>query len=54
MTVGDPAEPIVVGRLGRPHGLRGEFLVDVRTDVPERRFAIGNVLGCDAPRLPAR
>jgi 16S rRNA processing protein RimM len=49
--VGD-AEPVVVGRLGRPHGLRGEFLVDVRTDVPERRFAPGAVLGSDAPGFP--
>jgi 16S rRNA processing protein RimM len=43
---------IIVGRLGRPHGLRGEFLVDVRTDVPERRFAVGAVLGCTAPGVP--
>ena len=42
----------MVGRLGRPHGLRGEFLVDVRTDVPERRFAAGNVLGCTAEGFP--
>ena len=42
----------MVGRLGRPHGLRGEFLVDVRTDVPERRFAAGSVLGCTAPGFP--
>ncbi|MDQ1672367.1 MAG: rRNA processing protein RimM [Frankiaceae bacterium] len=46
------AEPIVVGRLGRPHGLRGEFLVHVRTDVPERRFAVGNVLLCSAEGFP--
>lgn len=46
------AEPIVVARLGRPHGLRGEFLVDVRTDVPERRFAEGNVLRCTAEGFP--
>jgi 16S rRNA processing protein RimM len=46
-------EPIVVGRLGRPHGLRGEFLVDVRTDVPERRFADGAVLGCSAEGVDA-
>jgi 16S rRNA processing protein RimM len=45
-------EAIVVGRLGRPHGLRGEFLVDVRTDVPERRFAVGAVLGSTAPGFP--
>jgi 16S rRNA processing protein RimM len=46
------AEPIVVGRLGRPHGLRGEFLVHVRTDVPERRFGVGNVLLCSAEGFP--
>jgi 16S rRNA processing protein RimM len=47
------ADPIVVGRLGRPHGLRGEFLVHVRTDVPERRFAPGAVLNSSAPGFPA-
>jgi 16S rRNA processing protein RimM len=47
--VPDDDDAVVVGRLGRPHGLRGDFLVDVRTDVPERRFAVGAVLGCTAP-----
>jgi 16S rRNA processing protein RimM len=51
-TRSESAEPIVVGRLGRPHGLRGEFLVDVRTDVPERRFAEGAVLGTTAAGFP--
>lgn len=37
----------VVARVGRAHGLRGEVTVEVRTDVPERRFAIGSVLGTD-------
>jgi len=32
---------VLVGRLGRPHGIRGEITVDVRTDEPERRFAPG-------------
>ncbi len=31
----------VVGRVGRPHGLRGEVTVQVRTDLPEERFAVG-------------
>lgn len=32
---------LVVGRLGRPHGLRGELTVEVRTDEAEQRFAPG-------------
>lgn len=40
-------EPIVVGRVGRVHGIRGEITVEVRTDVPERRFALGASLKCD-------
>ncbi len=31
----------VVGRVGRAHGLRGEVMVEVRTDDPERRFGPG-------------
>ncbi|CAO5229150.1 ribosome maturation factor RimM [Frankia sp. AgKG'84/4] len=38
-------EPIVVGRIGKPHGLRGEVTIEVRTDVPQRRFAVGAELG---------
>jgi 16S rRNA processing protein RimM len=35
---------LTVGRIVRPHGVRGEVLVDVRTDDPEIRFATGAVL----------
>lgn len=35
---------VVVGRIGKPHGLRGEVTVEIRTDEPERRFATGAVL----------
>ncbi len=35
---------VVVGRVGRAHGIRGEVSVDVRTDDPETRFAPGSVL----------
>ncbi len=41
---------LVVGRIGKPHGLRGEVTVDVRTDEPERRFAPGAVLRAERPR----
>jgi 16S rRNA processing protein RimM len=38
---------LVVGRVGRPHGLRGEVTVEVRTDDPASRFAAGSVLATD-------
>ena len=41
---------VVVGRIGKPHGVRGEVTVDVRSDEPERRFAVGNVLRAEAPK----
>lgn len=40
---------LVVGRIGKPHGLRGEVTVEVRTDDPEGRFAPGAVLAADPP-----
>ena len=30
-----------VGRIGRAHGILGEATIEVRTDEPGRRFAIG-------------
>lgn len=35
---------VVVGRIGRPHGIRGEVTVETRTDEPELRFAPGSRL----------
>lgn len=51
---GTPSTPdntieVVVGRIGKPHGIRGEVTVDVRTDEPERRFAAGTVVRAEAP-----
>jgi 16S rRNA processing protein RimM len=37
----------VVGRIIRPHGIRGEVSVEVRTDEPGQRFAAGSVLDTD-------
>jgi 16S rRNA processing protein RimM len=37
----------VVGRIIRPHGLRGELSVEVRTDEPGQRYAAGSVLDTD-------
>ena len=39
---------LLVGIVVRPHGLRGELVVDVRTDSPEERFAAGAVLASAA------
>jgi 16S rRNA processing protein RimM len=38
---------LVVGRIARPHGVRGEVSVEVRTDDPGRRFAVGAALTTD-------
>ena len=35
---------VIVGRIGRPHGIRGEVVMGVRTDEPDLRFAVGAVL----------
>jgi 16S rRNA processing protein RimM len=39
---------IVVARIGKPHGLRGEVTVQLHTDDPEGRFATGAVLETEA------
>jgi 16S rRNA processing protein RimM len=41
---------VVVGRIGKPHGLRGEVTVELRTDEPERRFVEGAALIAVSPR----
>lgn len=38
---------LIVGRIIRPHGVRGEVAVEVRTDSPSERFAAGSVLQTD-------
>ncbi|HET9081771.1 MAG TPA: ribosome maturation factor RimM [Trebonia sp.] len=38
---------VTVGRIGRPHGIRGAVVVGVRTDEPELRFAKGSRLDTD-------
>jgi 16S rRNA processing protein RimM len=41
---------VIVGRIGRPHGIRGEVVIGVRTDEPDLRFAVGATL--DAKSSP--
>ena len=42
------SESTVVARIGKPHGLRGEVTVQLHTDEPERRLAVGAVLDTEA------
>jgi 16S rRNA processing protein RimM len=39
---------LLVGRIGRAHGILGEATIEVRTDEPDRRFAIGAIVQTDS------
>jgi 16S rRNA processing protein RimM len=41
---------LVVGQIGKPHGIRGEVSVHVRTDEPEERFVVGSAFTTEVPR----
>src|SRR3954454_17772540 len=47
---GEP-DLVVVGRVGRPQGVKGEVTVEVRTDDPDDRFADGAVLTTETGTL---
>ncbi len=38
---------LLVGRIGRAHGILGEATIEVRTDDPDARFAVGQKLETD-------
>ena len=40
---------VVVGRIGKPHGIRGEVTVELRSDEPGRRYADGARLRVESP-----
>jgi 16S rRNA processing protein RimM len=40
---------ILIGRIGRTHGIRGDVFVNPETDAPEDRFVPGRVLHLEAP-----
>ncbi len=39
---------LLVGRIGRAHGINGEATIEVRTDEPSTRFAVGSRVQTDA------
>ena len=38
---------LVVGRIGRAHGVLGEATIEVRTDLPDERFVVGTQLSTE-------
>jgi len=50
-SAGPHTDEVVVGRIGKPHGIRGEVSVELSTDEPERRFTDGAQLLVRRPRV---
>jgi 16S rRNA processing protein RimM len=48
--MGMSSTEVVIGRIGKPHGIRGEVTVELRTDEPDRRFATGAVVHTQTPQ----
>lgn len=43
-------DDVLVARIGKPHGLRGEVTVQVHTDAPQERFVVGAVFATEPDR----
>ena len=43
-------DALLVARIGKPHGLRGEVTVQTHTDDPERRYVPGHRVRRPRPR----
>ncbi|REF30660.1 16S rRNA processing protein RimM [Calidifontibacter indicus] len=50
MTAMNATNEVLIARIGKPHGLRGEVTVQVHTDVPQERFVTGAVFGTEPDR----
>ena len=48
MSVPGNGDEVVVARIGKPHGLRGEVTVQLHTDDPEARFPVGSTIATQA------
>ena len=44
---------VLVGRVARPHGIRGQVIVNPETDFPEERFRVGEVAAASVRRIAA-
>ena len=43
-------EMVLVGRIARPHGIRGQVIVTPETDFVDKRFQVGGTLWCKTVR----
>lgn len=43
---------VIVGVVGRPHGIRGEVSLELRTDEPDRRLAVGAIVRPEGQSRP--
>jgi 16S rRNA processing protein RimM len=48
----DDTDLLLVGRVARAHGNRGQVIVNLDTDFPEDRFRVGGVVLVGADRVP--
>lgn len=42
---------VIVAKIGRAHGIRGDFFIDLRTDEPELRFKVGEKLKIQGEKI---
>jgi 16S rRNA processing protein RimM len=49
-TAVDSPMQLVIGRIAKAHGISGEVSVDVRTDDPDFRFAVGAAIDTEPPQ----
>jgi 16S rRNA processing protein RimM len=45
----DDGDVVVIGRIGKPRGVRGDVFIAPWTDDPEERYAVGSVLRTSPP-----
>lgn len=46
---GGAGDLILIGRIGRTHGVRGDVFVNPETDAPDERFVVGRIVHLDMP-----
>ena len=50
----DQPQYLILGKILRPHGVRGDFNIQIVTDFPERLSQLDNVILCRDPEKPRK